>query len=195
MRSEGKAERKNAVGFLTDDRRLNVALTRAKYQIICIGNFQWMANLPDGKAGSMKNLVQDALKRKCVRPFPQTIKMHSEHSTEMRNKKRKSSSLLSDSGLGSRKVQFEVDRPTSEDDRMHFCSAQATSASSGTRSTTHETHFVAKIKKNDDLVECISSNDRCAGGHEAISGDLIESKDLYVLGKTKSMAVFEDFSF
>jgi len=69
VRSEGNGG-KNTVGFLTDDRRLNVALTRAKYQIIGVGNIQMMANLPDGKAGSVKRLALDAMNRQSVLPFP-----------------------------------------------------------------------------------------------------------------------------
>merc|ERR1712238_242570 len=61
---------KSTVGFLTDYRRLNVALTRAKYQIIGVGNIQRMANLPDGKARSVKRLALDAMNRQSVLPFP-----------------------------------------------------------------------------------------------------------------------------
>jgi len=83
VRSEGNGG-KNTVGFLTDDRRLNVALTRAKYQIIGVGNIQMMANLPDGKAGSVKRLALDAMNRQSVLPFP---------SDAILNRKRKSPPL------------------------------------------------------------------------------------------------------
>jgi hypothetical protein len=69
VRSEGQAGR-NSVGFLTDDRRLNVSITRAKYQMMILGNIQRMSELPDGKADTVKLLALDALERKCVLPFP-----------------------------------------------------------------------------------------------------------------------------
>ncbi|VEU41748.1 unnamed protein product [Pseudo-nitzschia multistriata] len=69
VRSDGKVGR-NSVGFLADDRRLNVALTRAKYQMICVGNIKRMSTLPDGKAESVKRLAINATNRNCVHPFP-----------------------------------------------------------------------------------------------------------------------------
>ena len=60
----------NTVGFVADDRRLNVALTRAKYQLICVGNIESMASLPESKAGSVKRLAIDASDRQCVHSFP-----------------------------------------------------------------------------------------------------------------------------
>ena len=96
VRSEGNGGR-NTVGFLMDDRRLNVALTRAKYQIIGVGNIHRMANLPDGKVGtgSIKRLAKDAINRQCVLPFPSDATssrrmLNSDNFKEERNKKRKS---------------------------------------------------------------------------------------------------------
>lgn len=68
VRSTGRSNR-NSVGFLTDDRRLNVAITRAKYQLICVGNVERMAGLTDTKAETVKRLACDAFDRRCVVPF------------------------------------------------------------------------------------------------------------------------------
>jgi superfamily I DNA and/or RNA helicase len=68
VRSNGRSNRKS-VGFLTDDRRLNVAITRAKYQLICVGNVERMANLIDTKAKTVKQLACDAFDRGCVVSF------------------------------------------------------------------------------------------------------------------------------
>jgi hypothetical protein len=53
--------------FLADDRRMNVALTRAKYQLICIGNVQAMKHMVGAKPFEL--LAEDAEKRGVIEPY------------------------------------------------------------------------------------------------------------------------------
>lgn len=58
--------KRNSIGFLSDDRRLNVAITRAKHKLVCIGNTAGLATVEGRGIATVRALVQDAIDRKAV---------------------------------------------------------------------------------------------------------------------------------
>jgi AAA domain len=67
VRSPMRDDPRPSHGFLQDDRRMNVALTRARYQLICVGNVKEFHRFVADKTETIHSLARDAHDRGIVR--------------------------------------------------------------------------------------------------------------------------------
>ena len=58
------SDEQHSIGFVKDERRINVAITRARYQLVCVGNTYGTLHREDG--GVIKDLITNAIERKHV---------------------------------------------------------------------------------------------------------------------------------
>jgi hypothetical protein len=65
---------RRSTGFLSDDRRMNVAMTRARYQLVCVGDAK--GTLSQSGAVTLESIVQDAQDRGCVTPAKDVLVVH-----------------------------------------------------------------------------------------------------------------------
>ena len=56
-----------SAGFLVDNRRINVALTRARHQLVCIGNVEAMVRLTGESTETLRHLSLDAKARDAIK--------------------------------------------------------------------------------------------------------------------------------
>jgi hypothetical protein len=69
------------VGFLSDNRRLNVALTRAKHKLICIGNLNYLAEVKGRGTTTIRSLAKDSVDREIVSNYIPKVKVVRPHQT------------------------------------------------------------------------------------------------------------------
>jgi hypothetical protein len=62
---------RRSAGFLADDRRINVAMTRARYQLVCLGDAK--GTLSQSGAVTLESIVRDARDRGCVFPVQDVL--------------------------------------------------------------------------------------------------------------------------
>jgi hypothetical protein len=65
---------RRSAGFLADDRRINVAMTRARYQLVCVGDAK--GTLSKSGAVTLASIVRDAQDRGCVIPAKEILVVH-----------------------------------------------------------------------------------------------------------------------
>ena len=84
VRSNKKQGLRAKAGFLDDDRRINVALTRAKYQLICVGD---ISHLSTCGVSTLKAMVEDAKERRLLHFFGEKM-LRFIQQTKVRNERK-----------------------------------------------------------------------------------------------------------